>query len=114
MRNERFFLCVLRRAMRARGVARTGQGVARAAVPASLAQPVRLAPSHDRATCGDRSPAAATLYILASALGAGLCIVALIMGHGAEIAIKAYVLPCAIVLTLHLGLTAARMSRLNR
>ncbi|MCZ4353815.1 hypothetical protein O4H61_14960 [Roseovarius aestuarii] len=63
---------------------------------------------------GAHRPSAVGLYILASVLGTVLFFAALVFGFGAGIALKAYVLPCAIALSLHLGLAAIRLTGLTR
>lgn len=108
MRRRRSFSALMRRNRApVRRVAHAPGGQNRPADPAP--------PDQGQGECGPVGrPAAAALYVLASALGAVLCLGALVAGMGAEAALKAYALPCAIVLSLHLGLAAARMTGLNR
>ena len=108
MRKEPPVTYVMQRALRARRISRLGQQAEFLRPTDSVAQAQTPVPSHSG------PPAAAAAYILASVLGAFFCVATLMMGHGTEIALTAYALPCAVVMSLHFVLAAARMSGLQR
>ncbi|MEB8387011.1 hypothetical protein OO012_07215 [Rhodobacteraceae bacterium KMM 6894] len=54
---------------------------------------------------------AAVAYVLASALGVFVCLVAFALGADITVVLLAYATPCGLVLVLHIGVAVVRMFR---